>query len=161
MKIAKDRVVSFHYRLTDLTGNEIESSHTRKHAQSYLHGHGGLIPGLEKAMADHEAGDKFEVVVPPEDAYGPRQANAVQRVSRKKIQAAGPLKVGGWVTVETSEGRRTATVQKIGMTVVDLDLNHPLAGQSLNFAIEIIEVRDAQPEELSHGHAHGVGGAQH
>jgi FKBP-type peptidyl-prolyl cis-trans isomerase SlyD len=160
MKIEKDKVVGFHYTLHDLDGNELENSHTRA-PQMYLHGHKGLIPGLETAMENKQVGDQFDVTVASELAYGNYVTGRVQRVPLKRLAKAGKLSVGQWVQVEGDKGVSVATVVKIGMTVADLDLNHPLAGKALKFNVEIKSIRDASKEELDHGHAHGDGGVQH
>ena len=161
MKIETNAVVAFHYTLSDLDGKEIETSHTRPQPQLYLHGHKGLIPGLETAMEGKSAGDQFEVTVAMELAYGPRVEGRVQRVPLKRLAKAGKLSVGQWVQVQSDEGTQVAVVKKIGMTVADLDLNHPLAGKALKFAIEIKDVRAATEDEIKHGHAHGAGGVAH
>ena len=161
MKIETNSVVAFHYTLSDLDGKEIETSHTRGQPQLYLHGHKGLIPGLETAMEGKSAGDQFDVIVAMELAYGPRIEGRVQRVPLKRLAKAGKLTVGQWVQVQTDEGTQVAVVKKIGMTVADLDLNHPLAGKALKFAIDIKDVRAATEDEIKHGHAHGAGGVTH
>ena len=160
MKIEKNVVASFHYTLSDLDGNEIENSYGRA-PQLYLHGHGGLITGLEAALEGKSAGDKFDVTIAMELAYGPRKDNNVQRVPLKKLAKAGKLKVGQWVQVQSDQGVQVATVKKIGMTVADLDLNHPLAGKALKFNVDVKSGRAATDEEITHGHAHGDGGVSH
>ena len=160
MKIEKNSVVAFHYTLSDLDGKEIENSYARA-PQVYLHGHGGIIPGLETALEGKQAGDDFNVIVAPALAYGEREADRVQRVPLKRLGKRGKLTVGQWVQVQTEEGTRVVSVVKVGMTVVDLDLNHPLAGKALKFDVKIESVRAATDEEIAHGHAHGDGGVQH
>jgi FKBP-type peptidyl-prolyl cis-trans isomerase SlyD len=160
MKIEHNSVASFHYVLTDIDGTEIENNRSRA-PQLYLHGHKALVPGLETAMEGKSAGDSFEVTVAMELAYGPRVEGRIQRVPMKRLAKAGKLSVGQWVQVQTDEGNQIAVVRKIGMTVVDLDLNHPLAGKALKFAIDVISVRAASAEEIEHQHVHGDGGVQH
>jgi FKBP-type peptidyl-prolyl cis-trans isomerase SlyD len=160
MQIERDKVVTFHYRLTDEEGSFTESSRNSEPV-AYLHGHRNVVPGLEKAMDARQAGDKFEVSVPPEEAYGLRNDEAVQRVPIKHLIRPGKLAAGKAVAVSTNEGPRQATVVKVGRFNVDLDFNHPLAGKTLVFDIEIVDVRDATPEEKAHGHAHGPGGHGH
>ncbi len=125
-----------------------------------LVGHGNIIPGLEKAMQGREAGENFEVTVEPADAYGERRDGMIQRVPRKHFRDA-KLAAGHQVVLQTNMGPRAVTVSKIGMSVVDVDLNHPMAGKTLQFAVEIVEVREASEEERQHGHVHGDGGVQH
>ena len=161
MKIEKNSVVSFHYVVKGLDGTEIESSRKVNQPQLYLHGYKGVVPGLETAMEGKVAGDSFDVTVAPELAYGMRVEGKMARVSLKKLQKAGKLAIGRWVQVETEQGTQIATVAKIGMTVVDLDLNHPLAGKVLVFDVEVLSVRAATEHEIEHGHAHGDGGVKH
>ncbi len=160
MKVERDKVVLFHYRLRDEAGVEIEDSRGRA-PLAILFGHGNIIRGLEQALAGRAAGDRFEVVVPPEQGYGARRADYTQRVPKKYFPASDHLRPGMAVTLATDHGPRTVTVLKVGSSVVDVDLNHPMAGKTLHFAIEITAVRDAEPEELAHGHVHGAGGHEH
>jgi len=160
VKVDADKVVTFHYSLRDADDAFVESSEG-KDPVTYMHGHANIVPGLEEQMAGKQPGDKFTASVPPEQAYGLRDPNAVQRVPIKHLVNAGKLAAGQTVAVNTREGPRHALVVKVGHFNVDLDLNHPLAGKTLVFAIEIVDVRDATAEELQHGHAHGPGGHGH
>jgi len=162
MKIEKDRVVRFHYTVSDSGVAEQESleSSEGREPLAILSGHGNIIPGLEKAMEGHEAGDKFGVDVAAADAYGEKQDGLSQRVPKKHFSGQR-LEPGMQVVLNTNFGQRPVTIQKVGMSVVDVDLNHPMAGKDLHFEIEIVEVREATAEELAHGHVHGDGGHQH
>ncbi len=160
MTITKDKVVSFHYRLKEEGGDIFEDSHDGNPVL-YLHGHGGMLEGLAKAMEGKAAGDSFEVTLAPEQAYGQRKEGATQRVPKKHLLTKGKLQPGQIVQVNTENGAQEALVIKVGLKNVDIDSNHPLAGKTLVFAVEIVEVRDASSEEIAHGHAHGVGGHQH
>lgn len=159
MKIEKDRVVRFHYTVSEQGSEPLESSEGRD-PLAILIGHNNIIPGLEKAMDGREAGEKFEVDVAAADAYGARQEGLTQRVPKKYFKDA-KLSPGMQAVLPTSFGPRAVTIQKVGMSVVDVDLNHPMAGKDLHFAIEIVEVREASKEEIDHGHVHGDGGHQH
>jgi FKBP-type peptidyl-prolyl cis-trans isomerase SlyD len=158
--IDADKVVTFHYRLRDSDGTFTESSEG-KNPVTYMHGHNNIVPGLETEMVGKGSGDKFTATVAPEDAYGPHDPNAVQRVPIKHLANKGRLVAGQMVAVNTRDGERHALVLKVGHFNVDLDLNHPLAGKTLIFDIDIVEVRAATSEELAHGHAHGPGGHGH
>ena len=158
MKIEKDRVVRFHYTVSE-AGASVESSKDRE-PLAILVGHGNIIPGLEKAMDGHEAGDSFAADVPAADAYGEKREGLTQRVPKKHF-GAQRLSPGMQVVLNTNFGPRAVTIQKVGMSVVDVDLNHPMAGKDLHFDIEVVEVREASAEELEHGHVHGDGGHQH
>jgi FKBP-type peptidyl-prolyl cis-trans isomerase SlyD len=160
MTIGDDSVVSFHYTLRDDTGTFNESSENGSPVV-YMHGRNHIVPGLEKELAGKKSGDKLTATVAPEDGYGQRNENAVQRVPLKHLATRGPISVGQMVVVNTRDGGRQARVLKVGHFNVDLDLNHPLAGRTLTFDIEIVDVRAATAEELAHGHAHGPHGHEH
>ena len=159
MKIEKDRVVRFHYAVAEQGAEAVESSEGRE-PLSILAGHGNIIPGLDKAMEGREAGDKFAVDVPAADAYGEKRDGLSQRVPKKHF-GAQKLEPGMQVVLQTNFGPRAVTIEKVGMTTVDIDLNHPMAGKDLHFEIEIVEVREAAAVEIEHGHVHGEGGHAH
>jgi FKBP-type peptidyl-prolyl cis-trans isomerase SlyD len=158
--IGDDKVVSFHYKLRDAEGSFAESSEGMSPV-IYMHGHNNIVPGLESQLVGKKSGDKFTATVAPEQAYGLRNDNAVQRVPVKHIATRGPYTVGQMVVVNPRDGGRQARVVKVGHFNVDLDLNHPLAGKTLEFEIEVIDVREATEEERAHGHAHGPDGHGH
>ncbi len=162
MQVAQDTVVSIHYTLTDESGQEIESSRLSGQPIEALIGHGGIIPGLEKALIGHAVGDQVEVDVAPGDAYGERDEDQVQRLPKKYFRDGAKLKPGMITNLALKEGgQRTVSVIKVGSSVVDVDLNHPLAGKKLHFTVEILSVREASAEEISHRHVHAVGGVEH
>lgn len=156
----KHKVVTFHYTLTNATGEEMESSHD-KDPMTYLHGANNIIPGLEKAMEGHAIQDKFSATLEPEDAYGIRNEKNVQRIPLKRLKGIGKVSVGQVLNLQTNKGPVQVTVLKVGRFNVDVDGNHPLAGIQLTFDVEITDIRDASEEETKHGHAHGPGGHQH
>lgn len=160
MKIESRKVVSFHYTLTNGRGEQIESTRERE-PMSYLHGAGNIIPGLEKAMEGRAEGDSFSVTVEPAEAYGERREDKIQRIPSKHLRRAGRLQPGQAVVLQTRQGPLQVTVVKVGRFNVDVDTNHPLAGETLTFDVEITGVRDATGEEVSHGHVHGPGGVEH
>jgi FKBP-type peptidyl-prolyl cis-trans isomerase SlyD len=164
MQISKDKVITFHYRLENEQGEEIETSHGSD-PMAYLHGHGNIISGLEAGMEGKQAEDVFTVTVEPKDGYGLRNEDAIQRVPMKHLvgdkKANAKLKPGMLASINTEEGAKQVIVIKVGKFNVDVDTNHPLAGQVLKFDIEIQSIRDASDDEVSHGHAHGVGGHHH
>lgn len=160
MQITKDKVVSFHYTLSEPGGEAFENSHD-SHPVLYLHGHRGMLAGLEEALEGKQAGETLNITLSPEKAYGNRREGAQQRVPIKHLLTKGKLRPGMVVQINTQEGPQEATVIKVGLKNVDVDSNHPLAGKTLVFDIEVVEVRDASSEEIAHGHAHGVGGHQH
>ena len=160
MSIAKDTVVQFHYTLKNDRGEQIEST-VGAEPMAYLHGHGNIISGLEKALEGKSAGDALTVTVEPKDGYGERTETELQRIPLKHLQGARKWKPGMMAVVETDKGYRQVTLVKVGKFNADVDTNHPLAGMTLTFDVEIVEVRDATEEEKAHGHAHGVGGHHH
>lgn len=160
MQITKDKVVQFHYIIKDESGEQVDTS-TTGDPMAYLHGHNNMIVGVENALEGKTTGDKFSVTVEPKDGYGERQEDAIQRIPTKHLQGAKVWKPGMVAVVHTEQGARQVTVVKTGRFMVTCDLNPPLAGKTLDFDIEVVDVRDATEEEISHGHAHGVGGHQH
>ncbi len=162
MKATKDSVVSFHYTVVEVgEGSEIDSSRTRGEPLAVLLGHGGLIPGVERALEGRGAGERFDVEIAPADAYGEYHEGRVQRVPKKYFRDAERLKPGMQTVLQSEEGQRVVTIAKVGSSVIDVDLNHPLAGRTLKFDIEVVEIRAASEEELAHGHVHGPGGHHH
>ena len=159
MKIEDNSVVRFHYTVSESGGSRIESSRDGQPI-SVLVGHGNIVSGLEEALRGHEAGESFSVSVGPEQGYGLRREGLVQRVPRKVFKGA-KLVPGQQVVMPTQQGQRAMTIQKVGMSVVDVDLNHPMAGKTLDFDVEILEVRPATDVEIQHRHAHGDGGHEH
>ena len=160
MKIEKDRVVRFHYAVAETGQAAVENSKDGGEPIAILFGHGNIIPGLEKAMDGREAGDSFQATVPAAEAYGERREGLSQRIPKKHF-GGQKLEPGMQVVLQTNFGPRAVTIEKVGMSVVDVDLNHPMAGKDLHFDIEIVDVREASPEEVAHGHVHGEGGHHH
>lgn len=156
----KDKVVTFHYTLKNAAGDQMETSR-EKEPMTYLHGANNIITGLEKAMEGHAIKDEFSVTVEPEDAYGVRNENNVQRVPLKRLKGIGKISVGQVLNLKTNQGQVQVTVLKVGRFNVDVDGNHPLAGKELTFDVEITDIREASEEELEHSHVHGPGGHQH
>ena len=160
MTITKNKIVSIHYTLSNANGEVVESSRERE-PMSYLHGSGHIIRGLEEALEGKAVGDTFQVTVAPADAYGERRPANMQRVSAKHFRNPKNLKPGQVIGLRTRRGPVQVTVVKVGRFNVDVDANHPLAGQALTFEVEVTAVRDATGEERAHGHVHGPGGVQH
>ena len=150
----------FHYTLKNAEGEELESSRG-KDPLAFIEGSGKLIPGLEKALAEKQKGDSFSTTVTPDEAYGFRNESLVQRIPIKKLQFRGKLVAGSVALIRTESGYLPVQVIKAGRFHADIDRNHPLAGQTLTFDIEITECRDATKEEIEHGHVHGPGGVEH
>ena len=160
MQIGERTVATFHYTLTDDAGKVLDSS-ANGAPLTYLHGAGNIVPGLEKEMAGRSAGEKFVVVVAPEEGYGMPNPMMMQVVPREAFQGVDTLEVGMEFQAQTPQGPMSVSIAKIEGDEVTVDGNHPLAGQTLHFAIEVTAVRDASLEELTHGHVHGEGGHHH
>ena len=160
MAIGQDSVVTIHYTLKD-DGGEIIDRSSPEEPLAYLHGNGNLVPGLERELEGKNAGDKLSVKVSPADGYGEYDKQLVQQVPRRSLSGISNIKVGMQLQAQTPQGVRVLTVKRIASDMVTVDGNHPLAGKALNFDVEIVEVRAATEEELSHGHVHGAGGHHH
>jgi len=158
MKIGKGRVVRMNYTLRDESGTTIESSQGRE-PLTYLHGFGHLIPGLEKTLDGSQAGLQTTVTVPPQDAYGEKDPQAVIRALREDFPEGLTLEPGVAVQTDTPDGPLSFTVVSVEGDEAVLDANHPLAGKTLTFDVEVLEVREATADEIAHGHVHGAGGA--
>ncbi len=160
MQIENQKVVTLHYKLTDDSGTVIDQSDDGSFA--YLHGASNIIPGLEDALFGKSAGDKFDVSIAPEQAYGERNEAMLQEVPREMFENSAEIQVGTQFHAQGPNGQTiVVTVKEINDDKVVVDGNHPLAGMQLNFDVEVIDVRDATAEEIEHGHVHGPGGHQH
>jgi FKBP-type peptidyl-prolyl cis-trans isomerase SlyD len=160
MKIAHQKVVSIHYTLTNKQGTVLDSS-SGSEPLAYLHGFGNIIPGLENALEGKEMGEKLSVTVEPEQGYGARDEQLVQAVPRTAFKGVEELAPGMQFQAQGPQGARLVVVTQVTQDLVTVDANHPLAGQTLQFEVEISEVRDATAEELEHGHVHGPHGHHH
>lgn len=160
MQISDSKVVTLNYTLKDDDGNIIDQSHDAQFA--YLHGSQNIIPGLENALTDKTKGDKVSVRIDPKDGYGERNDSMIQNVDRGMFDVEDELQVGQQFHAQGPDGQMlTVTVAQIEGDEVTVDGNHPLAGVHLNFDVEVMDVRDASPEEVDHGHVHGPGGHNH
>lgn len=160
MKIAQEKVVSIHYTLKNSEGTVLDSS-SGSDPLAYLHGAGSIVPGLETALEGKESGDTLSVTVEPGQGYGDRDERLVQDVPRSAFEGVGELAPGMRFQAQGPQGTRLVVVTRVAEEVVTVDANHPLAGQTLHFEVEVTEVRDATAEELEHGHVHGAGGHHH
>lgn len=160
MQIAENTVASFHYTLTNDAGEVLDSSQGRD-PLSYLHGQGHIVPGLEQAMEGKRAGDAFKVDVSPELGYGVHHEQLVQDVPRAAFQGVDEIEVGMSFQANTPQGAHSVTVTQVTADTITVDGNHPLAGQTLHFDVQVTEVRAASADELAHGHVHGAGGHHH
>jgi FKBP-type peptidyl-prolyl cis-trans isomerase SlyD len=160
MQIQQDSVVTFHYTLKDDAGSVLDSSDGGD-PLAYLHGHGNIVPGLEKELTGKTAGEKLDVQVSPAEGYGEHDPALVQRIPRRQLRGIDKVYAGMPLHAQTPQGPRQVTVTQVLGDTVTIDANHPLAGKTLHFAIEITDVRAATAEELQHGHVHGPHGHAH
>ena len=161
MNITKNHVVSIHYSLKDSQGTLLDSSEG-KTPLTYIQGLGHIIPGLENALEGKGKGEKLQVTIPPEQAYGERNDQMTQSVPKTEFQDADKITPGMQFQVNTEDGGTlVVTVLEVRDSEVVLDGNHPLAGVTLHFNVEVVNIRQATEEELSHGHVHGEGGVHH
>jgi FKBP-type peptidyl-prolyl cis-trans isomerase SlyD len=157
MSIAENKVVSFHYTLKNEAGDILD--HSEQEAPlHYLHGHANIIPGLEDEMTGKEVGDTFAAVIPPEQAYGERSDQLIQVVNQDAFEGVDQVQVGMQFSAQIGGQTRIITIKDVQGDEVTFDANHPLAGETLHFDVEVVDVRDATEEELSHGHVHGEHG---
>ncbi len=157
MKVAKDLVVSLAYQVRTEDGVLVDESPVSA-PLDYLHGRGALISGLEKALEGREAGERFDVGVEAEDAYGQYDDNLVQRAPKDVFVGVDDIQVGMRFLADTDQGPIPVEITAIEDDEVVVDANHMLAGQNLKFNVEIVAIREATEEELVHGHVHGQDG---
>lgn len=166
MDISKDKVVSLHYIISDPDGKELDST-AEAEPLVYLHGHNAMLPALEKVLEGKTAGESISVNLKPEEAFGQRSDENIQRIPLKYLQPKSVQKgrdkwqPGMQVIASTPQGRFEGVIAKAGHTMATVDFNHPFAGLTLNFDLSVKDVRDASEEELAHGHVHGPGGHHH
>lgn len=159
MQVSDNKVISIHYTLTNDNGSVIDKSGEGE-PLVYLHGAGNIITGLEQALTGKASGDKLTVTIAPEDAYGSRMDDRIQIVPRSMFQGIDQIEPGMQFHAEGNTGPVVVTVTKIEGEDITVDGNHPLAGETLTFDVEVADVRDATADELEHGHVH-ADGCQH
>jgi FKBP-type peptidyl-prolyl cis-trans isomerase SlyD len=160
-KIGEKRVVTLHYTLKSSKGEIVDSSQGSE-PLTYLHGIGEMVPGFEKQLAGKRAGEKLSFEVQPADGYGERKGKGPQKVPRAAFEGIGEIEVGMALDTEGDDGRsQTVWIAAIDDSYVTIDINHPLAGETLHFEVEVIAVRKATADEVKHGHAHGAHGHHH
>ena len=159
--IGKDTVVTFHYTLKNKEGEVLDSSEGSD-PLVYLHGYSQIVPGLEGALVGKTSGVSLQVTVSPADGYGERRDEMVITLPRTQGNLPEDIEIDFIVELVSPEGEELpARVVKLTETEITLDANHPLAGETLFFDVQLTDVRVATAEEVSHGHVHGPGGHQH
>ena len=157
MKVKNDLVVSIHFGVAEVDGNPLDSTENGA-PLDYIQGSHYLVPGLEAELEGKEVGDKFDIKLEPEQAYGPFQEALVQEVPRSLFEGVDEIEVGMSFHAETDQGPRTVEVTEVTDETVSIDANHPLAGMALQFVGEVVGIRNATAEELEHGHLHQADG---
>jgi FKBP-type peptidyl-prolyl cis-trans isomerase SlyD len=161
MVIADKKVVKLDYTLKNAAGEVLDTSDGQE-PLSYIHGAHQIVPGLERELNGLAAGDSRDVVVPPEDGYGQPDPQGIFGVPRAAFPSGANLEVGESFLGEDDEGGAVPVrVIEVREDMIIVDANHPLAGQTLYFHVDVREVRDATLEELMHGHPHGPGSHEH
>lgn len=156
MQAIKDHVVSIEYTLRDTEGKVVDQSQAGE-PLNYLHGHDNIVPGLEQAIEGHAAGEEIQATVPPEEGYGHYHEELVQTVERAQFEGIDDLKPGMTFHAESDQGPMIVTIAAIDGDQVTVNGNHVLAGQTLDFAVKILDIRSATATEIEHGHIHAEG----
>ncbi|WP_423822988.1 peptidylprolyl isomerase [Salinisphaera sp. SPP-AMP-43] len=160
MQAQRDNVVSIHYVLRDTEGEVIDQS-AEGQPLSYLHGHDNIVPGLEKALEGHAEGEEVQTTIEPDEGYGPYRDELVQKVNREAFQGVDELAPGMSFRAESDAGPMIVTIKEVDGEEVTVDGNHVLAGQTLDFTVNIADVRQATETEIEHGHVHDDGEHSH
>lgn len=158
-KITQDKAVTIHYTVRHKSGDVLDQS-SEERPLAFIFGRGMLIPGLESALEGKQAGEQVKTLVAAEQAYGERHDGLMQTIP-KELFGDQEVEVGMQFRASTDQGDQSVMIVEVTDEEVTVDGNHPLAGQDLDFEVEVVEVRDATAEELEHGHVHGPGGHEH
>lgn len=158
MNIAPEKAVTLTYTLTDKDGNVLDKADASQ-PFIYLHGNGGIIPGLENALEGKAPGDSIQVTLEPSEAYGDYSDQLLQDVPMEMFAGMDKKELveGAQFHAETNQGTQVVSVKKVNENSITIDGNHPMAGKTLNFDVKVLDVRDATPEEIAHGHIHAHG----
>jgi len=159
MKITHNKVATLSYTLKN-DEDAILDKADETNPFLYMHGVGGIIPGLEKALDGKQVGDNFNVSILPEDAYGLRDSKLTEEVPRSMFEGISDenLTPGAQFHAQTAQGTQVITIAGVEGDTVSIDANHPLAGETLHFDVAVNDIRDATEEEIAHGHPHAAGG---
>lgn len=153
--VADDMVVTLHFRLSLDDREVVVDTEADGEPMSYLHGHGEVVHGLESALRGRAVGDSFDVVISPEDGYGEHDPEDTDEVPRDAFPDDLELEVGLQLSAEDEDGNVVpCVVREVHEEHVVVDMNHPLAGETLHYTVKILEIRPATAEELEHGHVH-------
>ena len=154
MEISNQLVASIHYTLKNDAGEVLDSSEGQA-PLDYVHGAQNIVAGLEKELEGKKKGDKLSVTVVPEEGYGEYDDNLIQELNKEMFGGVDTIEEGMEFHAQTQNGMQVIEVKKVDGDTITVDGNHPLAGQTLHFDVEITDVRKATADELEHGHVHG------
>jgi len=160
MEIGINKVVSIDYTLTSAEGKVFDTSEGLA-PLTYIHGKGNIIPGLEKVLEGKKVGEKLNVTIPPEEAYGIRDERLVQVIPHSSFEGVEKIEPGMQFQANFEGHPQIIVITKVEGDNITIDANHPLAGEQLTFDVAVTEIREATEEELSHGHVHGPDGHHH
>ena len=150
LTITENKVVTFEYTLKNESGEIIDSS-INNTPITYIHGSGNIIPGLEDELEGKKVGDKFHASINPEDGYGVRHDDLIQKIDKERLSHLPNIEIGMQLQAYDEDGMQILTVVDISDSDVTLDGNHPLAGERLHFDVEITDMREATEEEIEFG----------
>lgn len=157
LMIGQNSVVSMHYTLKNDNGDVMDSSEG-KPPMVYLHGANNLIPGLEAELTGKTTGATFSATISPEQAYGEFSQELIQVISKSMFQGVESIEVGmSFIAQGDGGAQRQVRVTAVDGDDITIDANHPLAGQTLHFDVEVVEVREGTAQEIEHGHVHADG----
>jgi FKBP-type peptidyl-prolyl cis-trans isomerase SlyD len=154
MQISNDLVGSIHYTLKNAEGEVLDSSEGQEPLE-YVHGKGNIVVGLEKALEGKSVGDKLSVEVSPEEGYGEYDDTLIQELPKDMFAGVEDIEVGMEFHAQTQDGMQVIEVIGVDGETITVNGNHPMAGKSLHFEVEVTHIREATEDELSHGHVHG------
>lgn len=167
MQAAKDTVVSIAYQLRTEPNGEVKDEATKDHPFQFLFGHQNVLDLFEKNLEGKVAGNQFSFTLTPEQGYGEHEPNAIIKLEKAAFvmdgqDASDMIRIGNIIPLQDQNGHpHQGIITGIGDTHVDIDMNHPFAGQTLYFSGEVLDVRNAHESEIAHGHIHAHGDHSH
>ena len=156
MQVGRNKVVTISYSVAETGKVKLEDG-----TLDYLHGFKNLMPALEKFLTDKKEGFSGKVEMGPRDAFGEKNPELLMNIPKTQLEKPEEIKVGMQIELESEEGIIPALVTGVAEAEISVDGNHPYAGKSITFDVKVVKIRDASPEELAHGHAHGAHGHHH
>ena len=159
--VSENTVVTVHYTGTFPDDGEVFDTSRDKEPMTFLVGHKNMIPGFEAGVMGASVGDGVEFTLEPSDAYGDVEEGRVVSTPREHFPAEMPLELGLQLVADIGGHPQPFTIVGFSDVEVKCDFNHPMAGKTLHFQVDIVDIRKATEDELAHGHAHGPDGHHH